>query len=189
MTSGSSKISSDDSRADEGVLAFFGTTLDSASGSFRFLFGGGEVREFDKTSACEVFPLALGNVGDGSLVTIRDVLVTLAFDKEALDSLLALGAGCGIDWQSSVARLTPADKRKDFALGLRGGDGGGDGFLCGFCDFCTLWTAKSTFVRRFEALTGGDEARVGCLGVSIGFGLGRGIFARGILGACTGSGS
>jgi hypothetical protein len=184
MISGSSKMSSDDSRADEGAIAFFGTTLDSTPGSFRFFFGG----EFDKTSACEVFLLALEKVCDGSLVTIRDVLVTLALDTEALDSLLVLGAGCGIDWQSSVARLTPADKRKDFALGLGGGDGGGDGCLCGFCGFCTLWTAKSTFVRRFEALTGGDEARVGCLGVSIGFGLGRGIFTRGTLGVCTGSG-
>ena len=71
-------------------------------------------------------------------------------------------------------------------MGLRGGEGRGDGFLCGLC---IGWTAKSTFVRRFEALTGGDEGGADRFGVSIGFGLGRGIFARGTLGDCTGSGS
>jgi hypothetical protein len=41
-------------------------------------------------------------------------------------------------------------------------------------------------MRRFEALTGGDEVGAGRLGVSIGFFFGRGIFGREAFGVSTG---
>jgi hypothetical protein len=75
------------------------------------------------------------------------------------------------------------ESRSDLALGCRTGEGGGEGSLRGFDIGCT---AKSTLVRRFEALTGGDDGGAGRLGVSAAFTLGTGTFPRGIVGVCTG---
>jgi hypothetical protein len=104
----------------------------------------------------------------------------------ALASPPALDAGLGIDWHINVARLTPVERRNDFGFGFGFGDGGGEGCFGGSC---TGRTAKSTFVRRFEALTGGDEVGGGRLGVSTGFDLGRRIFVRGGFGVCMDCGS
>src|SRR5690242_14325120 len=45
--------------------------------------------------------------------------------------------------------------------------------------------AKSTLVSLFEALTAGEDAGAGGLGVSNAFTLGTGTFPRGILGVCS----
>lgn len=91
----------------------------------------------------------------------------------------------------SVPRFTPAESRSDFALGFRGGDGGGGGCLGGFLtgSFAGVgWIAgcmaKSTLVNRLEALTGGEEVGACTLGVSSAFTLGTGTFPLGILGVC-----
>lgn len=112
---------------------------------------------------------------------MRDVIRPFAAVTDALDSLPALKPGCGKDWHSRVPRFTPADKRSDLVLGFREGNGGGDGAFRGLLAGCT---AKSTFVKRFDALTGGEEVGANCFGVSRALTLGTGYFPRGILGAC-----
>jgi hypothetical protein len=178
ITSGSSKLSACCARGGVVALAFFDLFTGLTGGDFRFAFTE-RVSETGKSSIS-------AGASSGSLLCKRDVLAELGFEIVALASLLALDAGLGIDWHISVARLTPVERRNDFAFGLGFGDGGGEGCFRGSC---TGRTAKSTFVRRFVALTGGDEVGGGRLGVSTGFDLGRRIFACGGFGVCTDCGS
>jgi hypothetical protein len=71
-------------------------------------------------------------------------------------------------------------------LGFRDADGSGGGASA---DLFTGCTARSIFVMRLEALTGGDELGAGRFGVSAGFGFGSRILARGGFGASTRAGS
>jgi len=108
------------------TLACLASTSGSTPGVFRLSLG---------TAGLEVDTYLLPGsrtVGDGSLLASLDVLVTPGREPEALGSLPALEAGLGIDWQSKVPRLTPVESRSDFAFGLRGGEGFGDGASCGF---------------------------------------------------------
>jgi hypothetical protein len=155
-------------------------------GDFRFPLTGGKDFEIEESSVSAYASITPDMMGDGSLLRNTDDFVVWGFDTGALASLPALDAGLGIDWHINVARLTPVERRNDFAFGLGGGDGGGEGLFCGFC---TGRTAKSTLVRRFEALTGGEDVGGGRVGVWTGFDLGRDIFARGSLGVCMGCGS
>jgi hypothetical protein len=187
MISGSSKTSADVSTHGLMGLVVFLTALDPFSSAVRLLFADGDVRDLDSALFREALPPVLDVAVEDSLLVRRGAVVMLDFEVEVLASLPAREGGCGIDWQSSVARLTPADSRNDLALGLRTREGGGVGSVGGFC---TDWTAKSTFARRFDALTGGERSRDGRLGVSMGLDLGKRIFfVGGSFGVSTSSGS
>jgi hypothetical protein len=185
ITSGSSKRSSSSSIDGVGLFAFREAAFVPLAGDLLFSLDTFVVLAADKPlSRCSSL-CSSGIADDGSLLCRRDVLGLLARGADALGSLPALEAGLAKVWQRSVPRFTPTDRRNDFALVLRGGDGGGGGD-CFFCGFCTVCTAKSTLVRRLEALTGGDEVGAGRLDVSTDFLLGSRILAGGGLGVSMG---
>lgn len=114
-----------------------------------------------------------------ALGTVRALRV-----PDALGIVSARGACCGSDWQSSIPRLTPVERRSDLALGCCGGGGsaGGEDALRVFS--LTGCTARSTLLMRLEALTGGEDVGAARLGVSIALTFGTGTLPRGIFGVC-----
>lgn len=164
-------------------MAFFDLDMPT-SGGFCFLFKAGEFLEGPtpcptSSSSCSRI------VGEGSLLARRDGLVVTDLAYDAVGSLPILEEDLGIDWQSNVARLTPVDNRRDLAFGL-GGERGGERILGGSG---AGLSAKSILVKRFEALTGGEEVGAGRWGVSAVFFFGSRTFAGGGLGFGTGTGT
>lgn len=160
------------------ILVLFEAGTPSAFSGFRLPLTGGLVL-LVKDDACEYCLSSYDSVGDGSFLMVREGIRAFAADPDGVDLLPALDPNCGRDWQSSVPRFTPAGRRSDLVFGFREGNGGGDGSFRGFL---IGRTAKSTFVRRFEALTGGEEVGADALGVSSACALGTGYLTRGILG-------
>jgi hypothetical protein len=108
------------------ALTFFDLFTGPAGGDFRFPFAGGStgigISHISARPSC-----TSTTTGDGSLLCNRGVLAALGFETVTLAWLPGLDADLGIDWHMSVPRLTPVDRRRDFAFGLSGRDGGGDG--------------------------------------------------------------
>lgn len=98
-------------------------------------------------------------------------------------------ACCDTAWQSNLPRFTPFGNRSDLGFRPAGGATGGDGSLGGVGSAgssCSSFIAKSTLLRRLEALTGGEEGGARCFGVSKARTLGTGTFPLGILGVFAG---
>lgn len=166
----------------ENLGRFTGSSTE-ASALFRLFFGGARfagvlVVPFP---ACDL--TASESTGEGALLVPCDVCRTFCTAPDALCSPYVLDVRGGKFWHINVPRFTPADSRKDLALGFRGEDGGGGG-LSG--NMSRGRSAESTFASRFEALTGGDDVGAGCLGVSQALTLGTGTLPRGIFGVCSG---
>lgn len=118
MISGSSKASSCTSMGGVLILLFFGFVAPTSAG-FCFLFVTGEVLEIGRMQ----LPISTSSsrmIGEGSLLSSREVFVPTTLELDARGSLPDLEEGLGIDWQSKVARLTPVDSRSDLAFGRKG---------------------------------------------------------------------
>ena len=180
MTSGSSNRLGEGRDEDLEVFALLGATS-SESGPLRLPFGGTFAAM--KLSSWET-------AGDGSLFATRDTVRALAFVFVTLGSLPILASCCGRAWHNSFPRFTPVESRSDLALragggeGSEGGGGGGEGSFGGTLTGCS---ANSILLRRFEALTGGEEGGAGRFGVSRARTLGTGTLPLGIFGVFAGA--
>lgn len=124
--------------------------------------------------ACSRIPLCLAvsncNVflwGIESVLSLRDggaLARSTGLAGRAIDSSGVAGLRTGTDWHNSMPRLGLFENFNVFVFlfwtGSGGGGGGGGGDLTGDGSLGgsdPSWRAESTFVIRFEALTGGDE--------------------------------